>query len=53
MDKKRSLRNKKLNANRASETEQQRKERLAIRREKDRETRCSVEHGTRALTALG
>ena len=33
---KRSLRNEKLKANRASETEEQRKERLRIRREKDR-----------------
>ena len=33
---KRSLRNEKLKANRASETEGQRKERLRIRREKDR-----------------
>ena len=33
---KRSLRNEKLKANRTSETEKQRKERLWIRREKDR-----------------
>ena len=33
---KRSLRNEKLKANRASETEEQRKERLRIRQEKDR-----------------
>ena len=33
---KRSLRNAKLKANRASETNEQRKERLSIRREKDR-----------------
>ena len=37
--KKRSLRNEKLKANRASETEEQRKERLRIRREKDRARR--------------
>ena len=36
---KRSLRNEKLKANRASETEEQRKERLRIRREKDRARR--------------
>ena len=36
MDKKRSLRNQKLNANRASGTEKQRKERLRIRRKKGR-----------------
>ena len=37
MDKKKhSLRNEKLKPNRASETEEQRKERLLIRREKDR-----------------
>ena len=35
-EKKRSLRNEKLKANRTSETEEQRKERLRIRREKDR-----------------
>ena len=34
--KKRSLRNEKLKANRASETEEQRKERLRIRRENER-----------------
>ena len=34
-EKKRSLRNEKLKANRTSETEEQRKERLRIRREKD------------------
>ena len=34
-----SLRNKKLKANRTSETEEQRKERLRIRREKDRARR--------------
>ena len=33
-EKKRSLRNEKLKANRTSETEEQRKERLRIRREK-------------------
>ena len=38
-EKKRSLRNEKLKANRTSETEEQRKERLRIRREKDRELR--------------
>ena len=36
VEKKRSLRNEKLKANRTSETEEQRKERLRIRREKDR-----------------
>ena len=36
---KRSLRNEKLKANRTSETEKQRKERLWIRREKDRARR--------------
>ena len=36
---KRSLRNEKLKANRASDTEEQRKERLRIRREKDRARR--------------
>ena len=36
---KQSLRNKKLKANRVSETEEQRKERLRIRREKDRARR--------------
>ena len=39
LKKKRSLRNEKLKANRTSETEEQRKERLRIRREKDREKR--------------
>ena len=34
-----SLRNEKLKANRASVTEEQRRERLRIRREKDRERR--------------
>ena len=34
-----SLRNGKLKANRASDTEEQRKERLSIRREKDRARR--------------
>ena len=34
-EKKRSLRNEKLKASRTSETEEQRKERLRIRREKD------------------
>ena len=38
-EKKRSLRNEKLKANRTSETEEQRKERLRIRREKDRAKR--------------
>ena len=37
-EKKRSLRNEKLKANRTSETEEQRKERLRIRREKERKT---------------
>ena len=37
--KKHSLRNEKLKANGASETEEQRKERLRIRREKDRTCR--------------
>ena len=36
---KRSLRNEKLKANKTSETEKQRKERLWIRREKDRARR--------------
>ena len=36
---KRSLTNEKLKANRASETEEQRKERLRIRRKKDRARR--------------
>ena len=36
---KRSLRNEKLKANRTSETEEQRKERLRIRHEKDRARR--------------
>ena len=38
-EKKRSLRNEKLKANRTSETEEQRKERLRIRGEKDRARR--------------
>ena len=38
-EKKRSLRNEKLKANRTSETEEQRKERLRIRRKKDRARR--------------
>ena len=38
-EKKRSLRNEKLKANRTSETEEQMKERLRIRREKDRARR--------------
>ena len=38
-NKKRSLRNEKLKANRASVTEEQRRERLRIRREKDRAKR--------------
>ena len=38
-EKKRSLRNEKLKANRTSETEEQRKERLKIRHEKDRARR--------------
>ena len=37
-EEKRSLRNEKLKANRASLTEEQRKERLRIRREKERKT---------------
>ena len=42
MDKgKRSLRNEKLVPNRASETEEQRKERLRIRRENNRATRTT------------
>ena len=41
VEKKRSLRNEKLKANRTSETEEQRKERLRIRREKDRARRGS------------
>ena len=39
MDKKSSLRNEKLKANRVSETKEQRKQRLRIRREKDRARR--------------
>ena len=38
-EEKRSLRNEKLKANRASQTEEQRKERLRIRREKERKTK--------------
>ena len=38
-EKKRSLINEKLKANRTSETEEQRKERLRVRREKDRARR--------------
>ena len=38
-EKKRSLRNEKLKANRTAETEEQRKESLRIRREKDRARR--------------
>ena len=38
-EKNRSLKNEKRKANRASETEEQRKERLRIRREKDTEKR--------------
>ena len=38
-EKKRSFRNEKLKANRASETEEQSKERLRIRRKKDRARR--------------
>ena len=41
-EKKRSLRNEKLKANRNSETEEQRKERLRIRSEKDRARRRTV-----------
>ena len=45
MDKKiSSLRNKKLNANRASNTEEQRNERLRIRREKYRERTRTKKH---------
>ena len=40
-EKKCSLRNEKLKANRTSETEEQRKERLRIRREKDRVRRIT------------
>ena len=39
--KQRSLRNEKLRANRASVTEEQRRERLRIRREKDRAKRIN------------
>ena len=42
-EKKRSLRNEKLKVNRTSETEEQRKERLRIRREKDRARRRTSE----------
>ena len=41
--KQRSLRNEKLKANRASVTEEQRKERLRIRRKKDRAKRIQEE----------
>ena len=40
-EKNRSLRNEKLKANRTSETEEQRKESLRIRREKDKARRRS------------
>ena len=42
-EKKRSLRNEKVKANRTSETEEQRKERLRIRRENDRARRRTKE----------
>ena len=41
---KHSLRNEKFKANRASETKEQRKERLRIRREKDRARRRTQKH---------
>ena len=41
-EKKRSLRNEKLKADRTSETEEQRKESLRIRREKDRARRRTL-----------
>ena len=47
MDKKEAemfLRNEKLKANRASETEEQREKRLRIRREKDRARRRTKKH---------
>ena len=40
--KQRSLRNEKLKANRASVTEEQRKEKLRIRRKKDRAKRTKI-----------
>ena len=52
-EKKRSLRNEKLRANGTSETEEQRKERLRIRREKDRargELRERKGHQTQTIT---
>ena len=42
--KKCSLRNEKLKANRASETDEQRKERLRIKRENDRARRRTKKH---------
>ena len=49
-EKKRSLRNEKLKANRTSETEEQRKERLRISREKDRELRERKGRQTQTIT---
>ena len=49
-EKKRSLRNEKLKANRTSETEEQRKESLRIRREKDRARRRTKGRQTQTIT---
>ena len=50
-EKKRSLRNEKLKANRTSETEEQRKERLRIRREKiEREGELRERNGRQTQT---
>ena len=49
-EKKRSLRNEKLKANRTSETEEQRKERLRIRHEKDGELRERKGRQTQTIT---
>ena len=48
--KKRSLRNEKLKANSASETEEQRKERLRIGCKKDRARRTRGRHSNRLCT---
>ena len=49
-EKKRSLRNEKLKADRTSGTEEQRKESLRIRREKDRARRRSKGRQTQTIT---
>ena len=49
-EKKHSLRNEKLKANRTSETEEQRKERLRIKHEKDRELRERKGRQTQTIT---